>query len=150
MRKRVRGFTLIELVIAMAIVALLAAIALPSYRKQMQKSNRAVAKTVLTQVISRQEAFFADRKVYSTTMAGLNYGVDGADKVYVGKDGSLAAATSTDAIYSVNFSASSATAFTVQALPLNTQSDDTCGTLTITSLGVKSQSGSLGALCWKS
>lgn len=136
------GFTLTELLIVLAIIGLLLAVALPSYRKQAMKSNRASAKAVLMQLISREEAFFSDRKVYATTLAGLGYT---QDPMYVGTDGAITA-TSTGALYTVSFVAGATqTAFTLQAAPTGTQASDTCGTLSITSLGVKSPTTSG---CW--
>jgi type IV pilus assembly protein PilE len=134
-RPRATGFTLVELLIVLALIGLLLAIALPSYRKQAQKSNRAAGKAALTMLLSREEAFFSDRKVYATGLSALGFT---ADTMYVGSDGSLSS-SNTGALYSVSLaSGATTTAFTVQAVPQGAQASDTCGTLSITSLGVKS------------
>lgn len=78
MNGRVRGFTLIELVVAIAIVALLAAIALPSYQQgYMFRARRVDGREMLQRVASAQESFYTNRMRYSadiTTNAGLNQG----------------------------------------------------------------------------
>src|SRR6187549_4261282 len=63
---RARGFTLIEVIIAMAIVAILVAVALPAYRDHMRKSRRAEAQAYLMAVASRQQQFLLDTRAYVT------------------------------------------------------------------------------------
>jgi len=62
---RARGFTLIEVIIAMAIVAILVAVALPAYRDHMRKSRRAEAQAYLMAVASRQQQFLLDTRGYA-------------------------------------------------------------------------------------
>jgi type IV pilus assembly protein PilE len=65
------GFSLIELVIALAIVAILLAIALPNYREHVRKSARAEAQSYLTSLASRQQQHLVDKRRYATTSATL-------------------------------------------------------------------------------
>src|SRR4030095_3117687 len=69
-----RGFTLIEVVIVMAIVAILTAIALPNYSEYIVRSNRSTAQSFLTDAASRQAQFFLDRRTYATTVAAPHLG----------------------------------------------------------------------------
>ena len=69
---RVRGFTLIELIIVIAIVALLVAVALPSYRDHVRKSRRAEAQAYLMAVAGRQSQFLVDTRGYAATLATIN------------------------------------------------------------------------------
>lgn len=68
-----QGFTLIELMIVVAIVALLAVIAYPSYRDQVIRANRTEARTLLLDAAARQERFFSNNNSYATTLADLRF-----------------------------------------------------------------------------
>jgi type IV pilus assembly protein PilE len=59
-----RGFSLIELMVAVAIVAILAAIAYPSYLSQMKKSRRASAEAVLMDIAQREQQYLLDKRSY--------------------------------------------------------------------------------------
>ena len=67
-----RGFTLIEVMLVVVIVAILAAIALPSYRDQLRKSTRAEAQAFLNDMASRQQQYLADRRRYAASVTALN------------------------------------------------------------------------------
>ena len=70
--KKTRGFTLIELMIAVAIVGILVAIAYPSYTNYLIKGNRANAKAYLLDVAQKQQQFLLDNRAYASTAAALN------------------------------------------------------------------------------
>jgi type IV pilus assembly protein PilE len=65
------GFTLLEVLIAIVVVGILAAIALPSYSAHLRKSARSEAQGILTDGASRQQQFLVDRRRYAGTMAAL-------------------------------------------------------------------------------
>lgn len=68
-----RGFSLMELMIAMAVVAILAAIAYPSYQRQLARGARADAHTALAAVANRQEQYFYDHRSYTTSTSDLGF-----------------------------------------------------------------------------
>lgn len=144
--KKQNGFTLIELMIVVAIIGILAAIGYPSYQNSVLKSNRSVAKTALFEVVSRQENSFLNSKAYATDLSNLGY--SGAS-YYVDKQGDTS--TVGESIYLIQLATGASTsAFTVQAVPQNSQAKDaTCGTLSLSSTGVKAETGS-GVVkdCW--
>ncbi|OGB35401.1 MAG: prepilin-type N-terminal cleavage/methylation domain-containing protein [Burkholderiales bacterium RIFCSPLOWO2_12_FULL_61_40] len=64
--RKIRGFTLIELMITVAIVGILSAIAIPSYNAYIIKSNRAIAKAQMLDIANRQPQFLVANRAYAT------------------------------------------------------------------------------------
>jgi len=71
--KNQQGFTLIELMIVVVIVAVLLTVALPSYQQQVRKTRRSLGKAQLMEVMARQEQFFLNRRRYAVLLTELNY-----------------------------------------------------------------------------
>jgi len=128
------GFTLIEMMIVLAIVALLAAIAFPSYQEQVAKGRRTDAKNLLMRVASDQERFYSSNFRYTADLTELGY----SDANPEDENGhySVASVVSGDA----QTFALTATA----ALP-----DTRCGNFALTSGGARSVTGTQDAdYCW--
>ena len=68
-----KGFTLIELLIVVVIIAILAAIAIPKFSNNKEKEYMAAMKTDLRNLVTAQEAYFADNTTYTDDKALLNY-----------------------------------------------------------------------------
>lgn len=134
MSEKYKGFTLIELMITVAIVAILAAVAYPAYTEQVRSSKRADAMGGLMELAQFMERTFTENGTYKPG----------------GSDPTLPASISGHANYAFTISASTATTYTVQAAPSGAQSGDRCGNLTLTSTGVKGVGSSTVASCWKS
>lgn len=62
-----KGFTLVELMIVVAVVAILAAIAYPSYRENIRRGNRSAVQSLMMEMVSREEQYMLDKKRYGTT-----------------------------------------------------------------------------------
>ncbi len=133
---RVRGFTLIELMIVVAVVAILAAIAIPSYQNQVQKTRRADAQTGLLQAAQALERCFTRTNTY------LNCDLPAY------RDGR----TSPDGFYEISIVAAetTATTFELQAVPQGAQASDNCGTFTLDNLGRRGDQGADADRCWGS
>ena len=139
------GFTLIEMVISIAIIGILTAIALPSYRQSIQKGARADAKSVLVENAQFMERNFTTNNCYHRTDASC------ASAWSLGSAGSVVlpavqSPKSGTARYNISFVGSPTTStFTVQAVPTGSQASDACGTLTLTNTGAQTPAT---AGCW--
>lgn len=124
------GFTLIELMIAVVVVAILAVVALPSYAEFIKRGTRADAQAFLMEISLRQQQRLVDRREYASTIADLG----------------LALPRSLTGKYAVSMSAPAAVppTFTVSAAPQGAQTTERCGTLTLDSAGQRSPSS-----CWE-
>lgn len=144
-RDRQAGVTLVELMIAVAIVAILAAVVYPSYRDYIVRSNRAVGAATLLDVAARQEQFFANNAGYASTTAQLGFPA----AYYVDRDGEQGTAASGIYLIGVaNVTSAPALDYTLTATPQNFQTRDTdCGDLTLTDRGEKGDDG--GLRCWE-
>ena len=125
------GFTLIELMIAVAIVALLAAIAVPNYNRYVEKSRRTDATTALTRIAGQLERCYTQFGKYNhancTQYTDVNKGLKSEDGDY---DLTIAAVAGSTAAQSYQLTAT-ATAAGSQA------NDDACDTFTLTHVGLK-------------
>jgi type IV pilus assembly protein PilE len=130
------GFTLIELMVSVAIVGLLIALALPSYQASVRKSNRADAQISLTKFSSLQEKYFFQNNQYSGDMGVLVTGTATA-----------APMDSDDGHYSIAVTLSGGgSAWSMIATAQDNQASDTdCATITLNSLGTK---GGTSSDCW--
>jgi type IV pilus assembly protein PilE len=135
--KKYSGFSMIELMVVVAIVGVLAAIVLPNYRSYVLKSHRTAAINAIMDAASREARYYTTHNTYATDLTTLGYAVVSSMPV---------PATGT-AFYTLSVAAS-ATAFTLSATPTTPQATDTCGTYTYTDMGAKGSGGSLSD-CWK-
>ncbi len=138
MHRKQTGFTLIEMMIVVAIMGILGAIALPAYQDQIRKSKRAEGQNLLLDAASKQQRYFSDNIGFASRMSELGYAADSV--------------TSTSEAYTVTVdrAAADGSSFTLLATALNDQINDGCKNLTLTSTGVKGRSGTIPLKeCWK-
>ena len=147
--KRVYGFTLVELMIVVVVIAILAAIVYPSYTESVRKSQRSDAKSILLEAANRQELFFSNFNTYTTvvvpasspcvgTACGLNF--DSTD--------------SREGYYTLSIFSANNTSFVLRAAPQSgeAQENDKCGTFILDNTGAQSITGESGGMtadkCW--
>jgi type IV pilus assembly protein PilE len=73
--KQDRGFTLIELVIAVSVVGILASMSFGSYQKYMQRTNRSAAQQFMLEVVNRQELYLLDARTYTVNIGNNGLGL---------------------------------------------------------------------------
>jgi len=128
-----KGFTLIELMIVVAIIGVISAIAYPSYDSYMKKSRRADAKIALQKMADKQERFYLQNNTYTTNTA--NVGGTGTDENY----------------YVLSIDSADVNGFALRATAVaggpqgtdNTTNSGDCTVIQLDSLGAKTP-----AACW--
>jgi len=135
MQYRMRGMSLIELMVVVAIVALLATIAVPSYRQFLLKSHRAEAKAALLNLAAAQEKFYLQNNTYTDDLTTAPPGGLGLP------------ATTENGHFTVAIAAgANAAGFTATAATAGGQAQDThCATFTINQAGARTATSSN---CW--
>ncbi|WP_274620352.1 type IV pilin protein [Colwellia maritima] len=129
--KKSSGFTLMELMITVAIIGILAGIAYPSYVEFVLRSNRSEAQRELMRFANLQEQVFVDTRAYAANMVGLGE--------------SSATITTESTNYEIQVLNQTATTFTLRATGKNNQVKDVgCVTLNIDQLGTKTPRD-----CWE-
>ena len=151
-RKANRGFTLIELMITVAIVGILASIALPAYTDAVLKSRRAEGRTALLDLLQQQERYMTQRNTYlafttntgtgATTPSGAPFKVFSGDSL-----GNSAYILSADQCPDGAGTIAINNCVRVIATPVKTDAD--ANVLRITSTGSKDCTGNKSTVCWK-
>lgn len=136
---RLHGFTLVELMVVVTLIAILAAIAVPAYQDFVRKARRADAKRDLTAVQLAQERWRANNVAYTTTLVGtpgLNWHV-----------------TTTEGYYTLDIidADTGPTTYTITATPVpgKSQANDSCGTFAVNESGPDTTGSYAKAECWR-
>lgn len=132
--KKFAGFTLVELMITVAVVGILAVTAYPTYQNFLLKGNRAAAQSHLMDIAQRQQQYLMDARSYAGSVGTLN----------------MTTPTDVSNFYTIAIVTATGTppTFTVTATPVagSKQAADTCGAMSIDNNGAKTAAQSTG--CW--
>lgn len=146
-----RGFTLIELMITVAVIGILAAVAYPSYTQYIVRANRSAAQSLMFSVANKQEQYMLDARTYAggtTALTDLKVTVppEVSSKYTFSVTCTMPAATGACT------AVAGTPAYVITGTPIGTQlsNDAKCGTLTLNQLGTKTKSGTASAVtdCW--
>jgi len=123
--KKVLGFTLVELMVVIAVAALLVSLAIPSYHSSVRKGRRGAAQAELIQFAGVAERIYTQNLSYAAAPTPDDPDVDDyyTITVAIAEDG---------------------TSWTATATPTDIQSSDKCGTMTLTNSGARTNSGDEG------
>lgn len=130
-RRAPLGFTLIELMIVLAVGAILTSIAIPYYRNHVTKNNRAAAESFMLNLANKQEQYRLDARTFATSLAAL---------------GVAAYPPGVQQNYTVTITNATSTTYTITGAPIGSQlaGDTLCGTVTLDQTGAKTPASN----CW--
>lgn len=112
--RKSRGFTLVELLIVVAIIGVLATVGVPTFRRMIQKSKKSEAKVNLGALYTAEAAFYAEYNAYGNNLPKLGFQIEGTNST-TGQSATL--------IYNVGFPTAACAAMTVAPATGNTAGD---------------------------
>lgn len=131
--RRMAGFNLLELMVAVAIVGILVALGYPSYQSQLTDSRRNDAQGALLGFVTAMERYKSDNSTYAGAEAGTSFPSAPKATVYPAQ----APIDSDDKYYTLTIESSSPTSYTLRATPIGGTAQDGDGFMEITSTGIK-------------
>ena len=154
-KKSVKGFSLIELMIAVGIIGIISSIAVPSYIEHVTKAKRADAKVELLRLAQIQESYFVQNLSYASSLtAARSAGGLGMSIPVMSEQNNYAITLTSLPAACTGVATSPCISYTLTATAQTTQSDSHCGNFTVTNSGLKRVTANSGSVarsleCWK-
>lgn len=140
-RQKALGFSLIELLIAIAILGVLASVAYPQYELFLKQARRADAMTELSNLIMEMEQYRAPRNSY------LGAAVGGGDTGAINESLLMTIDDDVSSFYTITIKSATRSTFELEAKPIGTQASDDCGTITVSNSGYFTYSAGTATQC---
>lgn len=139
-KKNMKGFTLIEIMIVVAIIGILAGIAYPSYMESVRRSNRSDARVELNDVAQQLQRCFTAYSAYNNANCGVHTRLTTGDSEIISRE----------RFYSITLTDIGPANYELTATPEagTTQANDRCLTLTLTHTGARGSTGAPVDECW--
>jgi type IV pilus assembly protein PilE len=142
LRVKPRGFSLLELLIVLGLMAILAAVSIPSYRDHVRRAHRAQARVALLQAAQFMQQFHATHDRFDRRS-------DAASGTAIEIPEALRTVPANGApSYRVSLQSVDVANYVLAATPVGVMTDDPCGTLTLDSKGGQGAAGSTAHRCW--
>ena len=132
MRPRARGFTLIELMITVAVIGILAAVAYPSYNDYLIRASRSAAQSFMLDVSNKEEQVLLDARTYTAVANNAGFSTLG-----------LTVPAEVSRFYNLTVTSVTASTYTIQAAPIAGTRQAPDGTLGLTNDGTKTPAAKL-------
>lgn len=141
-----RGFTLMEVMISVVVVAILTAVALPSYRQHIANSRRAEGKAATMVLAQLMERWYTENMTYAFVKPSAWNGLTRSTSA----TNASVKVNSENGFYELSITAQDANGFTISATPRGAQAGDACGSYTYDQTGAKGVSGGSRSVaqCW--
>jgi type IV pilus assembly protein PilE len=146
MKTRAAGFTLIDLLVAVVIIGILSAIAIPMYQNYVTNAKRGQAKSVMLNLSQMEERYYTNNYTYYAVSSVPPTADPNGWSNYAGQ--SMTGRTYDIAVTTTPAPPASSTAFLITATPSNGFADATCGALTLDNFGNKGSVAGNSSPCW--